>query len=255
MPKRAGGAAMVTKDLAQRAESKALASTDAESILALIKDPSIDADKAERLVALYERQKAQWAKEQYIAAMSRVKAGMTDVPKRGRNPQTGSRYPLLEDVEKMVDPLAIAEGLNLTWTTAPNVQEGWITLVCNVNHAAGHTERFELPGPIDTHGIKGTPVKTALHGTGSALTYLKRRLKCLIFDVTFQDDDDGNAAGVGPEWNPISKAQALNIIAKLEESKGDEKKFCKMYGIAAVEELPKAQYEAALFLLEQKARR
>jgi hypothetical protein len=49
--------------------------------------------------------------------------------------------------------------------------------------------------PIDTKGARGGDVMTRTHATGSAYTYGKRYLLIGMFNLSIDDDDDGNSAG------------------------------------------------------------
>jgi hypothetical protein len=65
--------------------------------------------------------------------------------------------------------------------------------VCEVSHSLGHTKRFHLEAAPDTIGPKGTANKTPLHGLGSTVSYLRRYLTCMIFNVVVRsEDNDGN---------------------------------------------------------------
>jgi hypothetical protein len=51
--------------------------------------------------------------------------------------------------------------------------------------------------PSDGKGAKGGGVMSRTHATGAAITYGKRYLKNMIFDLRFDEtDDDGNGAGI-----------------------------------------------------------
>jgi hypothetical protein len=80
-------------------------------------------------------------------------------------------------------------------------------VTCTVSHTAGITKDYHADVPTDMHGIKGTQNKTATHGWGSAMSYGRRYLKMLIYDVKLTDDD-GKAAGNG---GPIN-AEQLAVI-------------------------------------------
>ena len=54
--------------------------------------------------------------------------------------------------------------------------------------------RFQVDMPIVTQGIRGQDMMTRTHATISAISYGKRALEVLMFNLAIGDDDDGNAA-------------------------------------------------------------
>ena len=54
--------------------------------------------------------------------------------------------------------------------------------------------RFQIDMPIVTQGIRGQDMMTRTHATISAISYGKRALEVLMFNLAIGDDDDGNAA-------------------------------------------------------------
>ena len=68
-------------------------------------------------------------------------------------------------------------------------------IVCTVLHKAGHSVTEELPGKVDAG-----PARSAIQAVGSSISYLRRYLTCMIFNVVVRNEDkDGNApAGSRP---------------------------------------------------------
>ena len=74
------------------------------------------------------------------------------------------------------------------------------------------------------------------HAGGSALSYAKRYLLLMIFNVTIGDpgrasDDDGNSAGGN---NTITDKQAAELIKLLDDAGGDKRKFCEAMGVDGI---------------------
>jgi len=70
-----------------------------------------------------------------------------------------------------------------------------VRIVCEVSHPDGHTRRYHLDMPVDGKGARGGDVMTKTHAMGSGITYGKRYLLGMIFNLAVTKDDDGNAAG------------------------------------------------------------
>ena len=93
-------------------------------------------------------------------------------------------------------------------------------------------------------GIKGSVNKTAMHGHGSALTYARRYIMCLAFDIQVSDDDDGNAAGA-ENRRFVSTSQVAQINTRLDkiESLAGHAEQRKIYkGILGMNETERLDY-------------
>lgn len=195
--------------------------------LALAQGPE-GVDALERLIAMRERAQAVVARQHYDSSMLAVQSVMPQIPKRGKNTQNGARFAKLEDIDKAIRPIYTREGFRLTFTTRPCPIEGWVIHVATVSHPGGHVEEHEAPFPIDTHGPKGQPVKTGLHGAGSSLSYAQRRLTQMAFGLVptgeQPSDDDGQAAGTrAVEY--VTAEQAADLQALASEIGIDEGAF------------------------------
>jgi hypothetical protein len=66
--------------------------------------------------------------------------------------------------------------------------------------------RFQVDMPIVTQGLRGGDMMTRSHATMSAITYGKRALEIMMFNLAIGDDDDGNRAG-GARQPPRTQQQ------------------------------------------------
>lgn len=182
-----------------------------DPVLALVeraaRDPGVDVDKMERLLAMAERMNAKKAEAEYDNAMNLAQSEMRPVARDSENPQTRSRYASYGALDNAVRPIYTAHGFSLSFgTRSPCVDV--VTVTCRVSHRAGHTERVEVNMPADGKGAKGGDVMTRTHATGSALSYGQRYLLKLIFNIAIGEyDDDGNAAGGKPAQRPAQTRQ------------------------------------------------
>jgi hypothetical protein len=70
--------------------------------------------------------------------------------------------------------------------------------------------------------VKGRPNKTALHGLGSSVSYLRHYLTCMIFNVVMRgEDDDGNGFPGGtpggvPRINPAQRDELHRLMRETE---------------------------------------
>ena len=178
---------------------KALAAITASStgILATIEklatDPSVDPDKLERILAMQERIFDKNAEIQFNEAMTSCQAELPPVKKTGRNAQTNSDFAKLEVMQATAMPIVSKHGFAVSYGSAQPPSEMEIRITAKVSHVGGHSRDYQIDMPRDDVGIKGTKNKTAVHGTGSTLTYGQRYLFKMIFNIEVEGMDvDGN---------------------------------------------------------------
>lgn len=164
----------------------------------MVRDPAIEVDKLDRLLATYERMKAREAENAFNDAMTRAQAEMEPVKKDASNPQTHSKYATYAAMDRVVRPIYSKHGFALSFNTAAprSGRETDIGVVCYAT-GHGHTRIYDIDMPVDGKGAKGNDVMTRTHATNSGVTYGMRGLLRMIFNIA-TEDDDGNAAGSKP---------------------------------------------------------
>jgi hypothetical protein len=103
--------------------------------------------------------------------------------------------------------------------------------------------RTFLPTP---KGAKGGETKTATHGFGSSMSYGRRYLTLLIFNISTTDDDGNGATGA------INDAQYAELDKLLNETKADLRKFLMFMGVDALWAVPASKFNQAKRALEAK---
>lgn len=160
---------------------------------AIEKDASVDT--IERLMAMQKEMKADWAREEYFAALSKFQS-LCPVIKKEREVKNSSgavryRYASLDDIVKQVSP--ILKDCGLSFTIKTEYKEGYIIAFCETHHIAGHSEISSFPVPIEKEAYMNEAQKTA-----SAQTYAKRYAFCNAFGILTGDvDDDVKSLGEG----------------------------------------------------------
>lgn len=157
-------------------------------------DPRVDIDKMDRLLQMKERRDAKEAQVEYDRAMADAQEDMRPVRANLDNPQTRSKYADYSALDKVVRPIYARHGFSLSFTTAEGAPDNCVRIVCTVAHRSGHRERPLLDMPADGKGARGNDVMTKTHATGAAITYGKRYLLGMIFNLAVTRDDDGNDA-------------------------------------------------------------
>lgn len=211
-------------------------------------DPNIDVDKLDRLLAMQERVVAREAEQAWIAAMKAAQEECEPIKRNKKNATTSSTYADLEKLSNEVDPIAHKHGFILSFGSGESNLKDHYRVTCDVSHVLGHTQHRYLDVPTDMTGIKGNQNKTATHGMGSAITYGRRYLKLLIFDIA-TTDDDGNAAGRG---KTINETQEGDLEALLQEVGADRARFCRYMKVGDLGEIRAQDFERAVQALEAK---
>jgi hypothetical protein len=157
-------------------------------------DPRVDIDKMDRLLQMKERHDSKASQIEYDRAMADAQEGMRPIRANLENPQTRSEYADYSALDKAVRPIYAKHGFSLSFSTAEGAPDNCIRIVCTVAHRGGHRERPHLDMPADGKGARGNDVMTKTHATGAAITYGKRYLLGMIFNLAVTRDDDGNGA-------------------------------------------------------------
>jgi hypothetical protein len=211
-------------------------------------DPNTDVDKLERLLAMQERVLEREAEQRFNVAMREAQEEMGPVLKNKSNKETHSTYADLEQVSRLMDPIIYRHGFSMSFGTADCPYQNHYRVTCDVSHTGGFSKHYQADVPVDNTGPKGSQNKTMTHGFGSALSYGRRYLKLLIFDIA-TTDDDGRAAGNG---GPISKEQLAVINGLCDAVNADKIAFCKYLKIDSLRDLAAVDYNDAIHVLKQK---
>ncbi len=206
--------AVVTTSIPQQADGQQLAPLQAALQQALLL-PDQGVERLERMWEMHKEMQDRDAARAYADAMKACQKEMPAIQKRGKNKQTNSKYALLEDINRLITPIYTRHGFSLSFGTVRSELEDHVGIVCDVMHDGGSAKTYTYDAPIDNVGIKGEKNKTSTHGRGSAISYGRRYLVMMIFNLTIGDDDDGNAAGEN-EQQRIAREKAQYWIGVAE---------------------------------------
>jgi len=171
-------------------------------------------------------------------AMRACQAEMTAISKDGSNPQTRSKYVTLGALDAALRPIYIKHGFDVTFGTLPTREavNDAVTVTMCITHEAGHARRFNIEMPCDGQGIKGNTMMTSTHAVASAVSYGRRYLLTMGFNLATQDDD-GNAAGGRPAQtngftrtlpaeDKVDKVQKEQLEGMAEEVGANQRMLC-----------------------------
>lgn len=186
------GTAWSAPEIVDSSKTTAIVATNAYSLLQLAIEKDIDAERIAQFMDLQDRMERKEAMAYYQAAMNRCQRKMPIVVKDKENESTKSWFARLETVAKVVKPIYTAEGFTLEFGEEDSPIENHRRIVCEVTHEKGGSKKFHLDSPIDDVGAKGTPTKTKVQGLGSMVSFLRRYLTLMIFNIiTADEDNDG----------------------------------------------------------------
>jgi hypothetical protein len=208
----------------------------------------------ERLVALKERMDDRAARQAFVVAMSDFRSQCPPIPKTRENTQFSvnrngvkvpARYAPLEEIERVVRPVAAAHGLTWTWNTS--VDDSLIHVTCKVLHVAGHYEQSTVSMPHGSNAGASPQQKYA-----SSQTYGMRYSLISALGLTMADDDVDGAA---PDAEKINVAELATLQALVDEAKPNMPRMLKHFGVTSLADLRTDQYDEALAVLEERRSR
>ena len=241
--------------------------SEANAMIALIEKltvtPSADIGKLEKLMDMHRELLARRAATEFTEAMLRLQAQLPTIQKNGTITITDKNnrerviqstpYALWEDIHKTITPMLLAEGFVLTFRNGLS-DDGRVKVTGMLKHRGGHIETTEFILPHDSTGSKN-----AVQAIGSSTSYGHRYATTALLNLRFGGlDDDGKAGGVDPNGF-VSDEQAQTIRDRLRETGATGTTayttFLTKFAIDSIEELPAAQYQEALGVIEARAKR
>jgi len=155
------------------------------------KDESFDVAKFGELLRLQREVQHDQARQAFNAAMSDAQAEMIPVVRDAENTHLRNKYAKLETIDAAIRPIYTRHGFSVRYGSAPSPREGDIRIICTVAHSGGYFEENHLDAPLGTAGAQGARTATTpVQGVGSAITYLRRYLLSMVFNVVMADEDD-----------------------------------------------------------------
>lgn len=241
-------------DEPQAGQMVALPAGESRSPLAMLANQlerGVDPAKLGELIALVNGERARVAEADYAIAMNAAQSLMPCIVRDKVNPFLKTRYACLETVNSQVKPVAAQHGFSLSFGDSESPKgPDWTRVVCDVSHVGGHTRRYHLDCPLDGAGMKGGANKSGMQAIGSTLTYARRYLTLLIFNITVADEDlDGQAA---ESLDCITEADALEIEDLIRDKAVNLKKFLEWAEVPSIREIRQVNFAKVIHTLNQK---
>jgi hypothetical protein len=223
-----------------------IAETDSGNPLAIL-DRAIasgaSVETLSKLMDLQERYEANRARRAYGEAMAKAQSDMRSVSADASNKQTNSNYASYHALDRAIRPIYTELGFALSFDTQDGAPPDYVRVVCRITHVGGHLETPHIDMPADGKGAKGGDVMTKTHATGAAITYGRRYLLGMIFNIAVGDDTDGNMPGDGVKL--IDDAQYRYLQDLIEKSNSVEAKLLEFFKLEKLEDMNQQQYKLA----------
>lgn len=206
----------------------------------LARDPNVDVDKLERLMAMQERIMAINREAAFEAAFSKMQPEIPVIDEHGRIEVKGtvrSTYAPLEDIHDVIKPILARHGFSIRHKTEwPADKPNIIRIVGILGHEQGHKEFTTFEAPMDR-----SDYRTDIQSQGSTVSYGRRYTTLDLLNIsTRKSDNDGQRrqqqkpeeaeppAGFDEWWSDMHAA-ADNGFRVLDDawtkSKGEYKSF------------------------------
>lgn len=274
----------------QRAAAKSAADkvrAESKSIIEIAKEcamnPLVDAGKMREVIAMAREEQNRIDDRVFQLAKMEVQNQIPPITRDSLNKHTNSKWARLEKISAIADPVIRRHGFSLSYGSADCPLANHYRITCDVTHTpTGYTKHYWIDVGMDAEGAKGGGTKSLAQGSGSSVTYARRFLKVMIFDINIVGEDfDGrrftvepkhvdrsngaetetgnpkgsrpNAAAaaapayaVDPNVPKITKAQENQVLDAIDDCGVSHKKFKTNYQINEIADLPLAMFGEAL---------
>jgi hypothetical protein len=168
-----------------------------------VADPGFDVGKFEVVLGAMREEQAKASQRAFYAAMAVAQGEMEPVRKDATNPSTRSKYARFEAIDAVVRPVYTRHGFSVSYRTGTPSRPGAVRVICTVAHEAGHSVEAELEAALDGSGAQGRSNKTDVQATGSTVSYLRRYILTMVWNIALaSDDDDGEGSRPSPSPRP-----------------------------------------------------
>lgn len=225
-----------------------------DAITRAAKDPSVDVDKMEKLLAMQLRLVAIANEASFNQAMARLKPQLPRIVKNGAIVMPGKdvhikflRYP---DIHDAVAPLLHAEGFTVSYSSDLIAEQRLLKITATFRHIDGHHDSGSVFLPL----TDDTGAKNKVQGVGSVLSYGKRYALCQYLDIVAEDDDDDGMQGAMKPISDRQVSQIVDLITDIKEGgqKFNDEGFLKFMKVERIEDITVRDFDKAISAINQK---
>jgi ERF superfamily len=220
-----------------------------------LRDPSIDVTKLDALLRMKRQAIADLAEAEFYEALHAAQAEIPQVERLGTvslGEKKGSyAFARWEDMDRVLRPIMDRHGFTLDFDMEQRPGDGGgAKVIAALTHTAEgrkHTITRSVSLPLDAGAGRNN-----LQAMGSTISYAKRYLAEMLFNIVRKSqDDDGNLGGT----KFVTAEDAEHIRLLLRDTKTDETAFLhNFFEVNAVENLSEQSAIAAKNMLLSKQR-
>jgi hypothetical protein len=189
-----------------------------EKVAAVKSLTSDDVEKLQRMMTMQEELEKRQAATRFNEMMAVAQGEMTRISKDSANPVTRSKYASLEALDAEIRPIYTKYGFSVSFNDeTPEDRPDWLRLIAYVS-CGSDTRKFTKWIPVSTTGIRGQQAMTATHASIASVTYGRRALLKMIFNLA-EEDTDGNLRMPSQPSNSEVKLDADVIIEEMRQLK------------------------------------
>lgn len=185
-------------------------SVSVEDMIVRAIDKGVSVETMERLLAMRRELKAEVAKEAFDKSMAQFQRRCPPIRKskkvfeRGSATKVRYAYAPLEAIVEQTKELIAEHGFSYSIDAKVEVEaaQHWVTALCKVTHAQGHSQVSQFKVPIDKDAYMNESQKHA-----SALTFAKRYAFISAFGIMTADEDDDSAASADKAPAPQARSE------------------------------------------------
>jgi hypothetical protein len=228
-------------------------SSISEAILRISCDPSFDIDKFDRLLQLQREQQNDQRRQAYNSAMAKCQAEIQPVVRDAKNDHTKSHYATLDSIVAQLAPIYTRHGFSISFGTDTPQLENCYGVTALVTHDDGFERVIRADFPKDLVGSQGKSNKTEIQGFGSVLSYARRYLQLLIFNIPLKNEDrDGNRSSEREPEQTLTVDQLAELQTEIDARGVNLQKFLEYGGVNRLEDILQKDFKAALEVAKRK---
>lgn len=218
--------------------------TDRQAFYAMIEraasNKDVDVSKMQALMAMKADEQTREAWQAFSQSMVECQTGMLPIRKNVKADRF--KYVSFEALDDAMRPLYTRMGFSPSFSAEP-MPDGRVLVVCDLYHRSGVSKRYSVPMTPSAKGAKGGDVMTQIQAEGAAVSFGRRYLLLMMFNIATSEDD---RASQTVSTDKITESQRDDLIQRCADAKISKANFCTAFSIAEVGDLPAAKLTDAI---------
>lgn len=212
--------------------------------------PDTSPDKVKAYLDMAHAEEERVLEREFDNLMIDARADMPVIVRDAWNPHTKSHYAKLEKVSQQIDGIARKYGFQHSYGMADAKLDNHYRVICDLINRNGFKRRYYIEIGSDTVGARGGGTKSGAQGSGSSVSYARRYLKFMIWDLVLAGSDSD--AQPQKSGDTIESSQMQELKDLIRETNTVEAQFCDHFGIEGLSELSQADFKKARGMLIRK---